>query len=132
MFLFICAANNPPVITGPDSFMVTLNQASGFNISVMDIGNITFTIISGEVEGGVLTRSETNMSLYQFTWTPTAIIGSPIVFAATDDLNATSQYEPQIEFCQCLNGSVCTLEGVLDQLANPVDLNCICATGMIL
>ena len=130
MFYF-CTANNPPVITGPDSFMVRLNEESIFTISVVDANLASFTIISGDVEGGVLTESATNMSVYTFTWTVTALINSSIVFLATDELNASSQYEPQIEFCQCLNGSVCTLDGVLNQLANPVDLNCICSTGRI-
>ena len=111
--------------------MVTLNKESIFTISVVDANLDSLTIISGDVEGGVLTKSATNTSVYVFTWTPTALINSPIVFLATDELGASSQYEPQIEFCQCLNGSVCTLDGVLNQLANPVDLNCICLTGRI-
>ena len=68
-------------------------------------------------------------SLYTFTWTPAGIIESPIVFLATDDIGASSQYSPQIEFCQCQNGANCTLDGVLNQLENPVDLNCICSGG---
>ncbi len=126
--LFKSAANNPPNITGPVSFMVTLNEESSFLINVVDDNLASFSIISGEVEGGVLTR-DGNTSLYTFTWTPTAIIESPIVFVAADELNASSLYEPRVEFCQCLNGAVCTLQGVLDQLANPVDLLCICSTG---
>jgi hypothetical protein len=51
------------------------------------------------------------------------------VFAAVDDMSASTLYEPQIEFCQCLNGAECTLDGVLNQIANPVDLACICSTG---
>lgn len=109
--------------------MVVLNEQSSFNLSVVDTNLASFSIVSGDVEGSVLVESS-NMSLYTFTWTPVAIIDGPIVFVATDDLGASSQYEPQVEFCQCQNGSQCTLEGILNQLANPVDLNCICATGM--
>ena len=111
--------------------MVTLNEESIFTISVVDANLATFIIISGDVEGGVLTESATNTSVYVFTWMPTALTNSTIVFLATDELGASSQCEPQIEFCQCLNGSVCTSDGVLNQLANPVDLNCICSTGRI-
>ena len=117
------------MITGPDSFMVSLNETSSFSILVEDTNLVSFTIISGDVEGGDLSRDENDTSLYTFTWTPTGIIESPIVFLATDDIDASSQYTPQIEFCQCQNGSNCTLDGVLNQLANPVDLNCICSGG---
>ena len=109
--------------------MVTLNQEFVFTIGVLDNNLFSFSIISEEVEGEVLTRSETDTSLWSFTWTPTSIIENPIVFVAKDDMGATSQYEPQIRFCQCQNGAECTLQGVLDPLANPLDLYCICSAG---
>lgn len=129
--LFLSSANFPPNITGPATFMMTLNQQSSFIVTVTDTNLASFSIVSGEVAGGVLTRNDTDTSEYTFTWTPTVLIDSPIVFVATDDMGASSQYEPRIEFCQCRNASECTLEGVLNQLANPVDLNCVCSTGMI-
>jgi hypothetical protein len=109
--------------------MVTLNQESSFAISVVDTGPVSFSITTGEENGGVLSRSDSDNSLYVFTWTPTAVTQEPVVFVATDDLDASSQYEPQIGFCQCLNGGECTMQGLLDQMANPVDLNCLCASG---
>ena len=126
----LLSANNPPNITGPATFMVSLNQESTFTISVVDTNLDSFSIIGGDVAGGELVQDATDMSLYTFTWTPPAIIDSPIVFLATDDMGASSQYEPRIEFCQCLNGAECTEEGVTNQLANPVDLTCICSAGM--
>ena len=109
--------------------MVTLNQEASFDISVVDTDLVSFTIISGDVDDGVLSRDSGDPLLHTFTWTPRAIIQNPIVFLATDELDASSQYEPRIEFCQCLNGAECTLQGVLNQLENPVDLNCFCAPG---
>ena len=123
------SANNPPNITGPATFMVRLNEESSLTITVTDTNLNSFTSTSGVAAGGSIVPDDTDPSLYTFTWTPATIIQNPIVFLATDDLGASSQYEPIIEFCQCLNGSMCTLEGVLNQLANPVDLECICATG---
>lgn len=98
-------------------------------INVLDTNLANFSIVSGTVEGGVLTPNENDMSLYVFTWTPSAIIDRPIVFVATDEMGASFQYEPRVEFCQCRDESECTLQGVLNQLANPVDLECICLTG---
>ena len=77
----------------------------------------------------MLTTDDNDPSLYTFTWTPTAIVESSIVFIATDDLGASSRYVPRIEFCQCQNGAECTLEGILDRNADVVDLNCACNTG---
>ena len=128
-FSYYNLVNNPPNITGPTSFMVSLNEESSFSISVVDTNLASFTIISGDVEGGELAGDDNDPSLYTFTWTPTAIVANPILFIATDDMGATSQYEPQIEFCQCASNANCTLQGVLDQMANPVDLTCICGTG---
>ena len=94
---------------------------------VTDTNLRSFVIANGEVMGGVLTQSDENdTSIYTFTWTPTAFMDRTILFIATDDLNATAQYEPRIEFCSCMNGGMCTLGGILDQTANPLDLNCIC------
>ena len=79
--------------------------------------------------GGSLTRNDADDLLYTFTWTPVEFPEDPIVFLATDTMNASSQYVPRIEFCQCLNNGECTLEGLLDQTANPVMLDCICDNG---
>lgn len=123
-------ANYPPNITGLASYTVTLGQEFSFTISVVDTSISSFSIISGDVDDASISQHSTDPSLYTFTWTPNAIIENPIVFLATDDLGASSQYKPQIQFCQCQNGAECTLQGVLNQLANPVDLNCLCAPGM--
>ena len=130
-FFFFFLANFPPNITGSTFFMVTMNQQSSFDIYVTDINLESFSIMSGDVVGGSLTRNDADVSLYTFTWTPVEIPANPIVFLATDDMNATSQYIPRIEFCQCLNNGECTLEGLLDQTANPVMLDCICDNGKL-
>ena len=82
--------------------------------------------------GGSLTRNDADVSLYTFTWTPVEIPENPIVFLATDDMNASSQYIPRIEFCQCMNDGECTLQGILDQTANPIMLSCICDNGQLI
>ena len=111
--------------------MVTMNEQSSFDINVVDTNLDSFSIISGDVVGGSLTRNLADVSLYTFTWTPVEFPSIPIVFLATDDMNASSQYIPRIEFCQCLNDGNCTLEGLLDQTANPVNLGCICDNGKL-
>ena len=109
--------------------MVTMNEQSSFDIYVEDTNLDSFSVISGDVVGGSLTRNPSDVSLYTFSWTPVEFPSIPIVFLATDDMNASSQYIPRIEFCQCLNDGNCTLEGLLDQTANPVNLGCICDNG---
>ena len=129
--LFLAPANFPPNISGPPSFMVTMNQQSSFDLHVVDTNLDSFSIIGGDVVGGSLTRNDADMSLYTFTWTPVEIPANPIVFLAMDIMNASSQYTPRIEFCQCMNNGNCTLEGLLDQTANPVNLGCICDNGKL-
>lgn len=111
--------------------MVTLNQQSSSTITVMDTNLMSFTIRNVDMENATLVEDNHDgiVHTFIFTWTPTAIIENPVVFMATDDMGASSEYQPRIEFCQCLNGAECTLEGVLNQLANPVDLNCICSNS---
>ena len=128
---FVSAANFPPNITGPDFFMVSVNMEASFEIRVMDENLQSFTIANGAVEGGVLTRDTSDPSLYVFTWTPTRFLNRTILFLAVDNMNASTQYQPRIEFCSCLNGGECTLNGLLDQTANPIDLNCICNPGKV-
>ena len=113
--------NFPPNITGPEVFEVTLQQTFTFDIQVEDTDLAFFSIVSGDVEGGNLEEDANNPSLYTFTWTPVNIPEIPIIFSASDELNASAQYIPIVQFCQCLNGE-CTLEGVLDPTANPVTL----------
>ena len=116
--------NHPPNITGPATFNVTVGQQSSFEITVTDTNLANFTIVNGEL--GELVRDENDVSQYTFILTPTQSLDRTILFLATDDMSASTQYEPRIEFCSCQNGGMCTLNGLLDQTANPVDLNCIC------
>lgn len=108
--------------------MVSVNEQSSFEITVVDTNLLSFAIVNGDVEGGLLTVDDNDTSFYTFTWTPTQFVDRTILFLATDDMDASTQYEPRIEFCSCeiMNGGICTLNGVLDQTANPIDLNCIC------
>ena len=133
MLSFTSTGNNPPNITAPASFMVTVNMESIIEITVVDTNLRSFGIIGGDVEGGVLAmvEMENGTALYTFTWTPPQFLDQPIIFLATDDRDASTQYEPRIEFCSCMNGGECTLSGVLDQTANPLDLNCICPAGKL-
>ena len=111
--------------------MATIGQQSSFEISVTDTSSFTFEIISGDV--GSLVQDENDTTLYNFTWLPTEIPSSAIAFLATEENNGviySNMYEPQVEFCGCLNGGTCTLNGVVDRTANPLVLNCICTAGM--
>lgn len=103
--------------------MVSINRTDTFIISVVDTNLHMFSIINGD---GALIRDRINSSLYTFTWTPTEFIDTTTLFIATDELGASTQYEPKIEFCNCINEGICTLNGTLNQMANPIDLNCIC------
>ena len=117
-------------MTGPAVIVATLNESTSFIISVQDSNLVSFRIISQEATGANLVRDGADSSFYTFSWTPSAIVESPIVFLAVDALGASTRYQPRIEFCQCLNEATCTAAGLLDQTANPLDLNCICAPGM--
>ena len=108
-----------------------MNQLVSFDIYVTDTNFDSFTIASGDVARRSLTRNDADDSLYTFTWIPVEFPEDPIVFLATDTMNASSQYVPRIEFCECMNSGVCTLDGLLDQTANPVMLDCICDNGKL-
>ncbi len=124
-------ANNPPIITGPQRLMVTLNQEIEVTINVTDTNLVSFNITNGVLPGSSLIRDPDDVSIYTFTWTPAQFMENrTIVFTAVDDMNANTVYEPIIEICSCLNGGTCTSEGLLNQMANPLTLNCICLDGM--
>ena len=129
MTTFCISANNPPNITGPATFLVRQGSTFTFSITVTDTNLASFTIVGGVTAGSVLTVDGGDASLYTFTWTPVDIVASPIVFRATDDLGASSDYQPRLEFCRCRDEGECTLNGVPDRSANPLDLNCACTTG---
>jgi len=109
--------------------MVTAGELFAANIRVNDTNLRELVILNGPVQGGSLTRDDNDISLYTFTWIPAPPFNRTIIFLATDDLNANFRYEPIIEICQCENGGNCTLNGILDRTANPIDLNCICSEG---
>lgn len=115
------------MISGPEAFMVTLNVEAVFIINVTDTNLVSFNISNGEVEGSELRTVDG--SLHIFTWTPVEAINRSIIFTASDDLGVSSHYEPRIEICSCLNNGTCTLDGVINRVTNPIDLNCVCPEG---
>ncbi len=114
------------MISGPETFMITLNTEAVFTINVTDTNLVSFNISNGDVEGAELTVES---SLYFFTWTPVNVINRSIIFIATDDLSVSTHYEPSIEICSCVNDGNCTLDGVLNRDANPINLKCVCPEG---
>ena len=55
-----------------------------------------------------------------------------IRITARDSLNASSLLVPQIQICACNSeGGNCTLDGLIDIIANPLILNCQCGLGKL-
>ena len=57
-------------------------------------------------------------------------LNATVSFVAMDVMNASSLLDPQVLVCACQNGGNCTLEGILDQDADPFIMNCVCTEGM--
>ena len=124
----------PPRLEGSDVFMVTVGQPSVYTFTVTDDSDVVVPVIEGGLPENANLTSEGNV--YTLTWllmSPTSDLlnfNRTIRIIATDTLNATSLLVPQLQVCACNSeGGNCTLEGLIDIIANPLILNCECNLG---
>ena len=126
------AANLPPRLEGADTFMITIGQPSVYTFTVMDDGDDVMPMI----EMGLPPNAElaNNSNTYTLTW---LLMSSDLIdfnrtirITVRDSLNASSLLVPQIQICACdSEGGNCTLNGLIDIIANPLILNCECGPG---
>ena len=99
-------ANSPPTIAGPSRLFVTLFQEAVLNFNVTDDKDLTLidvVAVNGLPTGADLRSSvEGNHLQYVFMWTPTDIENVSLVFMASDELEAASILEVQVELIRIL------------------------------
>lgn len=128
------AANMPPRLEGDDTFMITVGQPSVYTFTVTDENDNVMPMI----EGGLPPNADlaNDGSMYTLTW---LLMSSDLIdfnqtirITARDSLNASSLLVPQLQICACNSvGGNCTLEGLIDIVANPLILNCECSLGKL-
>ena len=112
--------------------MITVGQPSVYTFTVTDDSDNVVPII----EMGLPPNAElVNVgNTYNLTW---LLMSSDLIdfnrtirITARDSLNASSLLVPQIQICACNSeGGNCTLDGLIDIIANPLILNCECSLG---
>ena len=127
------AANIPPRLEGNETFTITIGQPSVYVFTLMDDND---NVVQPMIEGGLpqnanLTRDG---NMYTLTWLLMSAdlvdFNRTIRITARDSLNASSLLVPQLQICACDSaGGNCTLEGLIDIVANPLILNCECSLG---
>ena len=90
--------------------------------------NFTVSVVGGLPVGASL--EETGEGLYLFTWTLQAVINDSLIFQAVDSAGASSQLNPQLQICGCVNEGQCTLDGVLDTKLPVIVFKCTCPEGL--
>ena len=125
----------PPQLEGSMIFVVTVGQPSSYTFSVTDdSGESIMPIVQGGLPLGATLTQEGN-NTYTLTWT--LMLPDPFNFnrtiriTATDSQNASSLLVPQLQICACNSqGGNCTLDGLINIIADPLILNCECNSGM--
>jgi hypothetical protein len=112
--------------------MIAVGRPSVYTFTVTDDSDNVMPII----ERGLPPNADLvmNGSTYTLTW---LLMSSDLIdfnrtirITARDSLNASSLLVPQLQICACdSEGGNCTLEGLIDIIANPLILNCECNLG---
>ena len=113
-------------MTGPSTFMVTLDAISEYVFNVTDTDSFNVSL-GDEFLDGYLTQDG---DVLTFTWNLTDFENMTLTFIAVDSLGATAFLRPQLVVCPCQNNGSCTTGGLLDTAANPLLMNCLCKLGI--
>ena len=112
--------------------MITVGEPSAYMFTIMDDSDNVVPMI----EGGLPPNANltNNGNTYTLTWllmsSDLTDFNRTIRIIARDSLNASSLLVPQLLICACNSaGGNCTLEGLIDVIANPLILNCECNLG---
>ena len=124
----------PPQLEGSNIFFIMVGQPSVYTFSITDDSDNVMPVIEGELPANANLTKEGNM--YTLTW---LLMSSDLVnfnqtirITARDLLNATSLLVPQLQVCGCSSmGGNCTLDGLIDIIANPLILTCQCGLGKL-
>ena len=129
IILFLISTENfPPNISADAVFRVTLGMESIYILTVVDPGdNVTLSVRGGLPVNSVLEKVDEEE--YIFIWTLMELTNEPLVFIANDSRGAASTFSPVVEVCACVNGGVCTREGIITSNAT-ITLKCMCTEGM--
>ena len=92
-------ANFPPMIQGPDTFQITINEEATYVVNISDPGD-TFNVMimtdTGTLpEGYTFTMGEADGE-YIFTVTLTEVVMFTFTVAANDSIGASSSIQPQV------------------------------------
>ena len=119
------AANQPPRMIGPATFMLTLDATSEYVFNVTDTDSFNVSL-GNEALDQYLTQDG---NVFAFERNVIEFDNTTLTFIATDSLGAISFLQPQLLLCQCQNNGSCTIGGLLDITANPLLMNCLCNPG---
>ena len=125
-------ANTPPILEGSTMFVITVGRPSVYTFTVTDDSDNVMPMIEMGLPPNAELANDGNT--YTLTW---LLMSSDLIdfnrtirITARDSLNASSLLVPQIQICACNSeGGNCTLDGLIDIIANPLILNCECGLG---
>ena len=128
------AANMPPQLEGSSRLFITIGQPSAYTFTVTDDSDSVIPVIEGGLPANANLTKEGNE--YTLTWllmtSDLVNFNQTIRITARDSLNASALLVPQLQICACSStGGNCTLEGLIDVVANPLILNCQCSLGKL-
>ena len=130
-FCFLIYADNfPPNITARSIFRIDLNMESVLYLEVVDTAdNFTLSVEGGLPHNSTLESISQSDANFIFRWTLHHVTYDPLIFLAVDSRGASTTFTPTVEICACVNGGICSLDGVLSNNATVV-MNCQCTRGM--
>jgi hypothetical protein len=132
---FAHTANTPPQFEGSTTFIITVGRPSIYTFTITDDSEDVMPMIERGLPPNANLTNDGNT--YTLTW---LLMSSDLIdfnrtirITARDSLNASSLLVPQLQICACdSEGGNCTLEGLIDIIANPLTLNCECNLGKLL
>ena len=130
--LFVCfSANNPPMMFGPGSFLVTYGQQSVYSFNVSDDSDDAPSVMLMGDPPAATTLTHVGEGKYEFSWTLQTLPEnvSSLVFVATDSMEAVSTLSPLLEVCACQNDGNCSSDEILSSVHNVIVMDCICHEG---
>ncbi len=119
--------NFPPNISTEATLRVNIGEESVLVLTVVDSeDNFTVSILNSLPDNPTLEKSSDNE--FVFKWTLQQVTNESLVFIANDTRDAASMFVATVEICACVNGGICTLDGLFTSNAT-ILMKCVCPKG---
>lgn len=114
------------MLSGLTTFRVIVGSTSSYIFTAVDTDDVVVTIEGPPASHYTLIQ---NGNSYTLNFLVSSVFTYETMIVAMDTMDVASTLNPRVEICACQNGGNCTLDGIITQTSNVVDMLCMCTSG---